>query len=136
MTLIAAVLPAGCVTTHTVFYLRTALPARLQWYMCGLFNSFVVNYLVRMRVSTHVTTAIVERLPVPSAGEAPGAVREIAGLARVLSRRADPAAAARLQARVATLYRLSGAEFEHVLRTFPLVATEERTAALREFGGS
>ena len=67
LTLIAAVLPAGCVSTHTVFCLRTSAAARAQHFLCGLFNSFVVNYLVRLRVATHVTTAIVERLPVPRA---------------------------------------------------------------------
>ena len=66
LTLIAAVLPAGCVSTHTVFCLRTPLPPRDQHFLCGLFNSFVVNYLVRLRVTTHVTTAAVEQLPDPN----------------------------------------------------------------------
>ena len=60
-------LPAGCVSTHTVFCLRTPLPLARQHFLCGLFNSFVVNYLVRLRVTTHVTTATVERLPIPTA---------------------------------------------------------------------
>ena len=67
LTLIAAILPAGCVSTHTVFCLRTPLPLRDQHFLCGLFNSFVVNYLVRLRVTTHVTTATVEQLPIPTA---------------------------------------------------------------------
>ena len=58
LTLIAAILPAGCVSTHTVFCLRTPLPLAAQHFLCGVFNSFVVNYLVRLRVTTHVTTAI------------------------------------------------------------------------------
>src|SRR5262249_48601932 len=49
MTLIGAVLPRGCVSTHTVFCLRTPLPLITQYFVCGLFNSFVVNYLVRLR---------------------------------------------------------------------------------------
>src|SRR5439155_12843757 len=59
LTLIAAILPARCVSTHTVFCLRCALSIRSQYFLCGLFNSFVVNYLVRLRVTTHVTTATV-----------------------------------------------------------------------------
>ena len=90
LTLIAAMLPAGCVSTHTVFCLRTPCPLPAQQLLCGLFNSFVVNYLVRLRVSTHVTTALVERLPVPTREHAPRAAREIAALARALSRRRDP----------------------------------------------
>ena len=133
LTLIAAMLPPACVSTHTVFCLRTPLPLAAQHFLCGLFNSFVVNYLVRLRVTTHVTTAIVERLPVPGPDERPPAFREIAALARLLGRQRVPAAAARLHAAVATLYQLSVEEFEHVLSTFPLVLRDERDAALREF---
>ena len=133
LTLIAAVLPAGCVSTHTVFCLRTPLPSRDQHFLCGLFNSFVVNYLVRLRVTTHVTTATVEQLPIPTTEAAPTAAREIAALSRHLSRRRDPAAFARLNARVAELYQLSADEFEHILATFPLIAATERQEALSLF---
>jgi hypothetical protein len=98
-----------------------------------LFNSFVVNYLVRLRVSTHVTTALVEGLPVPTRDHAPGAAREIAAVARSLARRPDAAASARLQARVASLYQLTTDEFEYVLSTFPLVPTAQRNASLDVF---
>ena len=133
LTLIAAVLPAGCVSTHTVFCLRTPLPRRAHAFLCGLFNSFVVNYLVRLRVTTHVTTATVERLPVPTIDAAPAAYVEIAALARLLSRRYDNAAFARLNVRVAALYQLSGAEFEHILGTFPLIPVETRRETLHLF---
>jgi len=84
-------------------------------------------------VTTHVTTTTVERLPIPSAETAPAACREIAGLARLLARRRDPSALARLNARVAGLYQLSAAEFEHILDSFPLIAREERDEALALF---
>ena len=133
LTLIAAVLPAGCVSTHTVFCLRTPLPSRAQHLLCGLFNSFVVNYLVRLRVTTHVTTGTVEQLPIPRAETAPAACREIASLARLLAKRRDGAALARLNARVAELYQLSVEEFEHILGTFPLIPIEQRRETLRAF---
>ena len=133
VTLIAAVLPAGCVSTHTVFCLRTPLPLREQHFLCGLFNSFVVNYLVRMRVTTHVNTATVEQLPLPTVETAPRVFREIASLARLLGRRGDAAAFAELNAKVAGLYQLSVREFEHVLATFPLIPIDERTRALARF---
>ena len=132
-TLIAALLPAGCVSTHTVFCLRTPLPLRAQYYLCGLFNSFVVNYFVRLRVTTHVTTATVEQLPIPTAEAAPAMFKEIAALGRLLSKRFDPAAFAILNARVASLYQLSVSEFEHILGTFPLIPLEQRHTALREY---
>jgi hypothetical protein len=133
LTLIAAILPAGCVSTHTVFCLRTRLPIGAQHFLCGVFNSFVVNYLVRLRVTTHVTTAMVERLPIPRRDDGPRAFREIAALSRLLARRPDPTASARLQALVAALYRLSAAEFEHILGTFPLIPRQERDAALDRY---
>jgi Eco57I restriction-modification methylase len=133
VTLIAALLPRGVVSTHTVFCLRTPLPLDAQYFLCGLFNSLVVNYLVRMRVTTHVTTAAVERLPIPAQDAAPAAFTEIAALARALERRPDTHGYARLNARVARLYQLRADEFRHLLDTFPLVATDDRRLALKLF---
>src|SRR5262249_52874949 len=121
------------VSTHTVFCLRTPLDLHAQHFLCGLFNSFVVNYLVRLRVTTHVTTATVEQLPIPTAESAPAQFVEIAALARILARRRDEAAFAQLNARVAALYQLSGEEFEYVLATFPLVPERQRASSLRLF---
>ena len=129
VTLIAALLPAACVSTHTVFCLRTPLGRRDQYFLCGLFNSVVVNFLVRLRVTTHVTTAIVEGLPMPTRAHAPGAAREIAAIARRLAQRDDADARARLHAAVARPYQLTPAEFAHVLSTFPLIPQSERDAA-------
>ena len=133
LTLIAAILPAACVSTHTVFCLRTPVSRLEQDFLCGLFNSFILNYFVRLRVTTHVTTAIVERLPVPPRHDRPRALREIAALARVLRLRTDAAAYASLHAKVAALYQLSEAEFEYILTTFPLIPQETRARALRVF---
>ena len=133
LTLIAAVLPGGCVSTHTIFCLRTPLASRAQHFLCGLFNSFVVNFMVRLRVTTHVTTATVEQLPMPTSEASPAAFGEIAAIARLLAVRSDPAAFARLNARVAGLYQLSDAEFEHILGTFPLIPVEQRREAMRQF---
>jgi len=132
VTLIAALLPAGCVSTHTVFCLRTRLPLRAQYFLCGLFNSLAVNYLARLRVTTHVTTTIVERLPIPREDQA-GAFGDIVAMARQLAAHPDAEALARLNAMVARLYELSEAEFRHVLGTFPLVNESERIAAFRAF---
>lgn len=132
-TLIAAVLPPDCVSTHTVFCLRPGLPLRAQHFLAGLFNSLVVNFLVRLRVGNHVTTAIVERLPVPRQQDAPAAFNTIARLARGLARCDDPAAFARLNVQVARLYQLSRDEFHHILDTFPLIPQEDRDRIIGEF---
>jgi hypothetical protein len=64
-TLVAAVMPAGVVTTHTLFCLRNDLPLRQQHFLCGIFNSDLLNRVVRMLMGSHVTTSLVEYLPVP-----------------------------------------------------------------------
>ena len=135
VTLIAAVLPAGCVTTHTLFCLRTELPTRVQFFLCGVFNSLVVNYLARLWVGTHVTTSIVERLPVPVLETTDPAFHEISAAARLLAKGSHPQRRARLEALVASLYRLTLDEFAHVLSTFPIVDQEDRDLALQMFRG-
>jgi hypothetical protein len=134
LTLIAAIVPADAVTTHTVFCLKSDLGLRAQRCLCGLLNSYVANYLVRQRVSTHVTAATLERVPVPRPrDDSPEFVR----LARLASRlEADPrdeAAGAQLQAVAAHLYGLTRDEFAHVVSTFPLVDAAARRAAVVEF---
>jgi hypothetical protein len=133
VTLIAAVLPRGCVSTHTVFCLKGELPVRAQYFLCGLFNSLVVNYLVRLRVTTHVATAIVEQLPVPQADHAGHAFGEIAAIARALGRRDDRAQWTRLNVQVARLYQLTADELAHILSTFPLIPQSDRHAVTRAF---
>jgi hypothetical protein len=64
--LIAAIVPAGVVTTHTLFCLRTPLDLQRQRFLCGLFNSTMLDAIVRMLMGGHVTTALVEGLPVPT----------------------------------------------------------------------
>lgn len=137
LTLIAAIVPARAVTTHTLFCLRTPLSYERQLVLCGLMNSFVANYLVRLRVSTHVTIAITSRMPMPVVrDDDPGAER-IATLVRELIRSELPVEEmpqyAQLQAIVAKLYGLSSDEFEHVLGTFPLIPITVREAALASF---
>jgi hypothetical protein len=134
LTLIAAMIPAGVVTTHTLFCLKGDVDREIQWFLCGVFNSFVANYLVRTRVGTHVTVSMIDRLPVPMASVESVGFRRIGALSASLS--ADPsdaASAARLQAGVAHLYRLTALEFQHVLDTFPLISTTARAAAMLQF---
>lgn len=135
LTLIAAIVPPGVVTTHTLFCLKTPLPLDAQHCLTALLNSYVANYLVRQRVATHVTVALVERLPVPRPPEGTKAFRELARLAAYLAGRPPAAgpAAARAQALAAALYGLDGTEFDEVLGTFPLVPEVEKDAAREAF---
>jgi hypothetical protein len=131
LTLIAAVVPAWAVTTHTIFCLRTPDDEEVQWFLCGIFNSFVANYLVRLRGGTHVPAAVIHELPVPVVSrDSPTFVR-IAALAR--SGASEAAARAEVHGLSAMAYGLDETDLVHVLGTFPLVAEDERNAALTAF---
>lgn len=137
LTLIAAIVPADAVTTHTLFCLKTPLPVDAQHVLCALLNSFVANYLVRFRVNTHVTVSLVSRLPVPPLDPHGRDFSRLAVLARTLMH--SPSAAeeqpeyAELQAIVARLYGLSRTDFAHVLSTFPLIPDDVKQNSLLQF---
>ena len=133
VTLIAAMLGAGTVSTHTLFCLKDPLSRFRQHLLLACFNSLVVNFLVRLRVNTHVTTGIVERLPLPREDQMGPAAGELALICGVLAKAHDTRAYVRLNALVAQMYRLTEEEFAHVLGTFPLIDRSERDAMLREF---
>jgi hypothetical protein len=139
LTLIAAVVPADAVTTHTLFCLRTSLPLDAQHVLCALLNSFVANYLVRFRVNTHVTVSLVSMLRVPVLDPHGSDCSRLAALATTLMHSPTVAEAQpeyfELQALVARLYGLSEAHFAHVLSTFPLIPTDVKTGCLEEFNG-
>jgi len=132
VTLIAARLPPGVVSTHTVFCSRRPLTDDEAWCLVGLLNSLVVNYLVRLQVSVHVSAGIMARLPVPRPSSDVQA--QLAVWARALGEVTDaetvPDTYADLNAGVADLYGLSTHEFRHVLSGFPLIpeALRERCA--------
>jgi Eco57I restriction-modification methylase len=134
LTLIAAIVPANVLTAHTVFCMKEDLDADAQFYLCGMFNSFVANFLVRLRVTTHVTASIIGRLPVPKPEREQTTFREIVALSRALTAApGDTQAAARLQALASRAYGLTRDQLQHVLDGFPLVSPEERVAVMRAF---
>jgi hypothetical protein len=139
LTLIAAIVPAHAVTTHTLFCLRTPLPEADQRVLCALLNSYVANYLVRFRVNTHVTVSLVSRLPVPVVRRGDAFFERLSALAGALIEGEGPVEDreehAELQAIAARLYGLTTADFEHVLTTFPLVPERVRQATLDRFNG-
>lgn len=130
-TLIAAVLPAGVVTTHTIFCLRHPADEALQWFLCGIFNSFVANYLVRLRRGTHLPAATIHQLPVPVLPRNSDDFSLIGSLARTAYD--SDASRAEVHARSARAYEFDADDFAHVLHTFPLVPELERHAAYEAF---
>jgi hypothetical protein len=118
-----------------VFCLKSSPGKAEQYCLLALLNSLVANYLVRLHVTTHVTTSLMARLPVPRPGAGSPTFAELVSLARTLERDGltNTDAYARLNALVADLYRLSSAHYQHVVSTFPLLSEELRRAAVAEY---
>jgi len=102
--LIAAIVPADVVTTHTLFCLRTPLDLQRQRFLCGLFNSATLNTIVRMLMGGHVTTGLVEGLPVPAWTESAEQTRVAALAARLELDAADAQALGELNDVVRQMY--------------------------------
>jgi len=133
--LIAAIVPAGVVTVHTLQCLKSDMGPGEQACLCALLNSYVANYLVRLRMGTHVTAWLAEAVPMPRPATGSPAFAALASLAgRLAAAPEDERAEARLQAIAASLYGLTRDEFAHVLGTFPLIDAARRQRALAVFG--
>jgi hypothetical protein len=133
LTLIAAMLPANVVSTHTVFCLKSDLDERSQWCLLGLLNSLVANYLVRLSVTTHVTASLMARLPVPRPrDESPEFERLVALSKSLASTGIDSNAGdyAALNAIAADLYGVTTEQYAFILDAFPLLPKTLREACL------
>ena len=136
LTLIAAMLPRHTVSTHTVFCLKTLLGEGEQWCLLGLLNSLVANFLVRLQVTTHVTTALMSRLPVPRPLATSSDFERLAALSQRLARIGitdDSPDYAELNAIAARLYGLTTDHYAHILESFPLLPQSLRTACLSAY---
>ena len=140
LTLIAAIIPTDVVTTHTLFCVKEALDEESQRYLCAVLNSFVANYFIRMRVSTHVSAGIIDRLRAPLPERHSRRFREIVDLSAGLEEAGLSAGTegtfedgARLQALVAVEYGVTPTQLQHILSTLPLLPQRDRDAALSSF---
>ena len=130
-TLIAAILPPGVVSVHTVFCRRDRLSRASEWVLCALLNSYVANYWVRRWVMLHVTATVMSRVPVPR--PTGGLFDELEAGCRALASGPRPDVEAHLQAACAEAYALDRSAFAHVLDSFPLIEPGVRQAALEAF---
>lgn len=142
-------LPTALVTRRS----EHTVDAACSLFFCGCMNSFVIDSLVRQRVTTNLTFVTLYQLPMPRLCESDDMFRRIVERAALLvcttpefdalaktagikSHRqgvTDPVKRAALRAEldglVAHLYGLSEADFAHVLSTFPLVPEPVKVAA-------
>jgi hypothetical protein len=162
-TMISAILPP-CFFGHTISAIRSLdssgaeiVSKPVQAFLCAMWNSFTVDYMVRSRVSSHLSFYYVNQLPVPRLpiGDpmflaiakrsaqlicaAPGfeSVAAEFGLKGPQDGVTDSAERARLRAEldgiIANLYGLTAEEFAYILTTFPVVPQQTKDAALAAF---
>jgi hypothetical protein len=162
-TMISAILPP-CFFGHTLSAARAlnpdgteALSAKVQAFLCAVWNSFTLDCMIRSKVSSHLSFFYVYQLPVPRLSAADAVFQAIVGrVARLICSTpefdalapelglsshkdgaTDPAERAQLRAEldgiVANLYGLTEEEFAHILVTFPVVKQETKDAALAAF---
>lgn len=150
-TAIATILPPDRFCGHTLAMVNTRDDAgeplisdAEQLYLLSVFNSVVFDWLIRLKVGTHLSFFLVESQPVPRLTEADPAFQplveaaarltcigpEFAPLAQSIGLAPEASATepeeraalrAEIDARVAHVYGLSRNELEHILATFPLV---------------
>ena len=157
-TMIAAILPRKVFAGNTL-NLSNSLGGGPMLVLLALLNSFVVDYLIRLKVSAHCNMFYVYQLAVPNlkAGDAAFAFlaqrssqlvcvaeefaelwEDVMGTPWSKEKGAtDPADRARLRAEldglVAHLYGLTEDEFAYILTTFPVVSQEVKNAALAAY---
>jgi hypothetical protein len=119
---------------------------REQLFLCAVWNSFVVDNILRMKVTTTLNFFYVYQVPVPRLTEADAAFNPIVeraarlicttpefdDLAREVGLGSHQAGAT-APAERARLYGLTEDEFTHILSTFPLVEPSVKDAALAAF---
>ncbi|MGA2738964.1 MAG: ATP-binding protein, partial [Bryobacteraceae bacterium] len=162
-TMISAILPP-CFFGHTISAVRVLgtdgaeiLPMPVQAFLCGVWNSFAVDYMVRAKVSSHLSFFYVYQLPIPrlpandpafiaimnrsarlicSSPEFDAVAHEF-GLKGPDEGATNPTERALLRAEldgiVANLYGLTEEEFAYILTTFPVVPEATKDAALAAF---
>lgn len=152
-TLIASILPPAAFSGHSLNVAFEPQGVEDQLVLLAFMNSFVFDYYLRQQVSANLTMFFIYQSPVPrlTAGDPPfkalvtraarlvcvsqefDVLAKSVGLDGFRSGALDPAERDRLRAEIDALvahcYGLTMDEFDHVLRSFPLVAEPIKVAA-------
>lgn len=154
-TLICTTIPP-CFTGNSI-NVSESVSNNVLLFCTGVLNSFVIDWLIRQKVTTNVNMFYVYQLPVPRLGDRDynftGIVNRVAklicttaefddlasdvGLGSHTNGITEPAKRAILRAEldgmIAHLYGLTEDEFSHILSSFPIVEQEVKNAALEAY---
>lgn len=151
-TLISAIIPPGYVCGHSVAIIR--LPdKKAMCYLCGVMNSFVVDYLMRQKVSANVTMFNLEEMPIPRLkdGQIFEAITkkvvqlvavtndfsklksEFGMMSPVVDEQDRQSVKNKIDALVAKMYGINEEELKHILSQFPIVDNKIKEQVLNEY---
>jgi Alw26I/Eco31I/Esp3I family type II restriction m6 adenine DNA methyltransferase len=156
--LLAAIIPKNSFSGNSI-YLSKKLDyeSNRLLFICAVLNSFLLDYLIRQKISRNVNVFYVYQLPMPRLSSGDSYFNDIVdraaklicttpefddlavetGLGSHANGVTDAAHRAQLRAEldgmIAHLYGLTEAEFTHILSTFPIVPDATKQAALEEY---
>jgi hypothetical protein len=154
-TLIATILPSNVFVGNTITIVQGNVDASVQLFLTALFNSFVVDFYLRLRVSVQVSLSSIYQLPIPRLRRNDRIFRRIVkrsarliciepefqqlwkmsmfrpwSLSEAATNFAQRAQMrAELDGLIAHLYGLTEEDFNYILRTFPLASSAVTLAA-------
>ncbi|MCX6772250.1 MAG: N-6 DNA methylase [Candidatus Micrarchaeota archaeon] len=151
-TFISTIVPPGYVCGHSIAIVRMENLKELC-YLCGVMNSFVIDYFMRQKVSTNVTMFNFLETPIPriSSGKLFDEIvkktaqlvaitpefdqlkKEIGISAGLKDENDRLLARAQLDVAVAKLYGITKEELAYILEKFPKVDAKQKELVLREY---
>jgi Alw26I/Eco31I/Esp3I family type II restriction m6 adenine DNA methyltransferase len=151
-TMISSIIPPGYVCGHSVAIIRIP-DVKEMCYLCGILNSFVIDYLMRQKVSTNLTMFNIKELPIPRlkegdvfnliikkvvqlvsiTNEFSSLKSEIGMVSQITDEQDRQIIKAKIDAIVAKLYGINEEELKHILSQFPLVDNKIKELVLREY---
>jgi hypothetical protein len=156
-TLVATVIPAKCFAGNTLVSTCSKLKGDLLTFIVAIFDSFVIDWMIRRKITSHCNMFYIYQLPVPRLTEKDVAfgpivkraarlictVPEFDGLAKEAGLNnhkdgvTDPGERGKLRAEIdgliAHLYGLTEDEFAHILNTFPIVPEATKQATMEAY---
>ncbi len=136
---------------------KVLIDNKTQVFLCGIWNSFILDWLIRIKVTTTLNFFYIYQLPVPRLTLGDRYFKEICdrsarlicttpefddlakevGLGSHKNGVTDPSERAKLRAEldgiIAHLYGLTEEEFAYILTTFPIVEQSVKDAALQAY---
>ena len=152
-TLIATIVPPGYCCAESITFVKDKVNSEVLCYLCGVLNSFVLDYFIRQKVSANINMFHFKELPVPriSSGKLFDEIvkktaqlvaitpefdqlKKESGISHGLTNENDRLLArAQLDVAVAKLYGISKEDLTYILEKFPNVDPKQKELVLREY---